>query len=121
MDWLAQSWLAAWMLFCLGAMAVVWFRYRETRAVRLLIRLSRWLAGLAIGIAAIGMLLMLIGSFTVEWTCHCDVPGHWECKGAECNAQAMTHFDTHRHKVSCARTDWPMRVLRSAIEPIVDR
>lgn len=111
MAWVAQNWYIAWALFCIAAIVIAVTRYRETAAVRLLARIWKWLTALAITVAVLGMVLMLIGSFTVEWTCHCNVPGHWKCRGASCNAEATAHFDTYRHDVSCTRTDWPMRVL----------
>ena len=110
MTWLAQNWHVAWGLFCLGAIAVAVTRYRQTAPVRILIKVWLWFTGLAIGLALLGMILMFIGSFTVEWTCKCNVPGHFECKGATCDAEARAHFDATRHSISCARSDWPMRI-----------
>ena len=110
MTWFAQNWHIPWALFCLVAMVVAYVRYRHTAAVRLLIRLWVWLTGIAIALAALGMILMLIGTFTVEWTCQCNVPGHFECKSATCDAEARAHFDATKHSISCTRSDWPMRI-----------
>jgi hypothetical protein len=70
-----------------------------------------WLTGLVVGLALLGMLLMLIGSFTVEWTCQCSGPDHFKCKGANCDAEAHAHFEKYRHTINCTRTDWPMLIL----------
>jgi hypothetical protein len=113
MTWLAENWHIPWALFCAGALAVAVTRYRRTAPVQMLKRLWFWATGFAIGLAALGMVLMLIGSFTVEWTCQCNVPGHWECKGASCDSNASAHFNAYKHNVSCSRTDWPMRILGS--------
>jgi len=110
-NWLAQNWYIVWALFCLGAIAVALTRYRQTAPVRLMVRLWRWLTVLAVGLALFGMLLMLIGSFTVEWTCQCSGPDHWECKGASCDVEGNAHFDKYKHNMSCTRTDWPMLIL----------
>lgn len=121
MSGLAQNWYIAWSLFCVGAIVVAVTRYRHTAPVRLLRRTWMWLTGLAVGLALLGMVLMFIGSFTVEWTCECNGPEHWRCKGATCNSEADAHFDAYKHNVSCTRTDWPVRVLGSVANLLVPR
>jgi len=111
LEWLSENWYIAWALFCLAIIVALYVRYRRTAPVRFLLRLRLWLAGLAICLALVGMLLMFIGSFTVEWTCTCAGPEHWECKGANCDAEANAHFEKTKHSISCTRTDWPMRIL----------
>jgi hypothetical protein len=111
LEWLAQNWHIPWALICLGAIVVAFTRYRQTAPVRFLAKLWLWLTGFAVGVAVLGMLLMAIGVFTVEWTCECGGPDHWKCKGPQCDAEAQAHFAKFKHPYSCARTDWPMRVL----------
>jgi hypothetical protein len=111
MEWLTKNWHVVWALFCLAILALVWFRYRDTAVVQRLMRLWGWASLAAFGLAAVGIGLMLIGTFTVEWTCHCKGSDAWKCVGATCNADASAHFDATKHTVSCSRTDWPMRVL----------
>ena len=65
---------------------------------------------LAAGVALLAMLLMFIGTFTVEWTCR-EAGSDWKCVGSNCDAEANKRFDTFRRTVSCQRTDWPMAML----------
>lgn len=85
--------------------------HRQTGPVRLMMRLWRWLTVLVGGFVVFALLLMLIGSFTVEWTCQCRGPDHWECKGLTCQAEADAHFEKYKHAMNCRRTDWPMLIL----------
>jgi hypothetical protein len=65
------------------------------------------LAALSAGVALLGMALLFVGTFTVEWTCRED-GGQWQCVGPHCNVDADKRFETFRRKMTCERTDWPM-------------
>jgi hypothetical protein len=72
-----------------------------------------------VSFALFGMALMLIGSFTVEWSCNCNVPNHWQCTGSNCMAEAESHFDKFHHNTSCHRTDWPMVLLDKTFSAVL--
>ena len=80
-----------------------------------IVTLWRYLVLFAVGLALLGMLLMLIGTFTKEWTCR-EIGGDWQCIGARCDAEATKRFDTSGRTVRCERTDWPMVPLKHAAE-----
>ncbi|PPC93174.1 MAG: hypothetical protein CTY33_09220 [Methylotenera sp.] len=65
----------------------------------------------SVSFALFGMALMLIGTFTIEWSCKCNVPNHWQCAGDNCMAESERHFDQFHHNTNCHRTDWPMVIL----------
>jgi hypothetical protein len=120
-EWLTRNWHVVWALLSLAIIAFIWFRYRDTPAVRRVMRLWGWTSWIAFGLAAVGIVLMLIGSLTVQWTCRCEGPDHWQCVGATCNTEATAHFDASKHSVSCSRTDWPMRILRAVTDVLLPR
>ena len=62
-------------------------------------------------LAIFTMALMFIGSFTTEWTCHCEGKDNFKCKGEFCNLEASNHFENSRHEISCKRSDWPMLIV----------
>jgi hypothetical protein len=88
--------------------------------MRALGTLWRALSLVAAGIAVLGMLLMLVGTVTVEWTCQ-ESGGTWKCVGAECSAEATKRFDKYRRRVSCERTDWPMVILARAADLVLPK
>src|SRR6266567_2727945 len=89
---------------------LAWFVRRPVDSIA---TLWRFLVMLAVGLALFAMALMLIGTFTKEWTCR-EIGGSWECIGSRCDAEATKRFDTFRRTVACERTDWPMVVLDRA-------
>jgi len=60
--------------------------------------------------AVLGIVLMLIGNFTVEWTCH-ERGSDWSCIGPYCNTETQNRPNEYSNGYACERTDWPMRIL----------
>jgi hypothetical protein len=108
--------LACWALFSQAGRAHLAARSRETSkglatTVGPIFNAWRFVSWSAAFLALAAMSLMLIGSFTVEWTCQCEGPDQWRCKGPNCESDMNAHFNATRHTVSCSRSDWPMRIL----------
>jgi len=78
-----------------------------------------YIAITSVSLALFGMGLMLIGTFTAEWSCKCNVPNHWQCTGNNCMTEAESHFDKYRHNTSCQRTDWPMVLLEKIFDALL--
>jgi len=86
------------------------------RAVGAVGTIWRILTFAAVGVVLVPMALMLIGTFTEEWTCR-EEGSDWKCVGGrECNAEATKRFDSFRRTVSCKRADWPMVPIDHILE-----
>jgi hypothetical protein len=76
----------------------------------------RILAFSAVGVVLVPIALMVIGTFTEEWTCR-EAGSDWKCVGGrECNAEATKRIDSFRRTVRCERTDWPMVPMEYILE-----
>jgi hypothetical protein len=113
MNWVLENWYL-WNGFVGGGLILGLYLYLRRRNPGVIAIARKMLFGFAafmMVVATAAMLLMAIGTFTVEWTCQCDVPNDWSCKGATCDSEADLHFNATKHTVTCTRTDWPMRAL----------
>ena len=82
--------------------------------------LFRAAAVVAVCTALVAMVLMLVGTFTEEWTCR-EAGSDWACVGPNCNAEADKRFNAHGRTMSCERSDWPMVLLTKLGATILPR
>lgn len=110
--------LASWALFTDAGRAYLVSQQPSTpaRNLRQYIRLAPFAAA---GLACIGIALMLISNWFPEYTCRCEVPGHWECKSASCTKEMNAHLREYGHAIRCRRTDWAATVLTSVLSPFL--
>ena len=90
------------------------------RPVNAIKTLWKVMVACAIAVPLLGIALMLIGTFTEEWTCE-EQGSDWKCVGGrECQEASNKRFDGHRRTMRCKRTDWPMIPIEKVGELLND-